>query len=112
MLICSVNNFCTYYESRSGVIADVLIYVMQEYLEKLQAIRKQNYMERKRIQQRIAVVYDAPPPAVQQRPVSPKPAKSEPTSKPEISADERRKKIAALKVFSEHLYQLTPLASL
>ena len=71
---------------------------MQEYLEKLQAIRKQNYMERKRIQQRIAVACDVPPPSLQQRPASPKPAKSEPTGKPEISADERRKKIAALKV--------------
>ena len=67
-------------------------------MEKLQAIRKQNYMDRKRIQQRAAMAFDAPPPVVKQHVPMPKPAVSEPTSKPEISADERRKKIAALKV--------------
>jgi len=72
---------------------------LQEYLEKLQAIRRQNYMERKRIQQRAAGACGAPPPAaVKQHPPTPKPASSEPPGKPQISADERRKKIAALKV--------------
>ena len=68
-------------------------------MEKLQAIRRQNYMERKRIQQRAAGACGAPPPAaVKQHPPTPKPASSEPPGKPQISADERRKKIAALKV--------------
>lgn len=81
-------------------------------MEKLQAIRRQNYMERKRIQQCAAGPCDAPPPAaVMQHPPTPKPAISEPPGKPQISADERRKKIAALKVLLAHLYQLTSLFS-
>ena len=59
----------------------------EEYLAKLQAIRRQNFLERKRIQDRAQGVMQAPPP-------SPPP----PAPRSETEMEARRKKIAALKV--------------
>ena len=91
-------------------------YYLQEYLIKLQAIRLQNYQERKRIQQRM-ILYQAPPSSKPKEEVGkPKVDKSgedrleaeklnapaaipPPTSPPpQLDPEERRRKIAALKV--------------
>ena len=62
-----------------------------EYLAKLQAIRRQNFLERKRIQERVQGEVAAPTP-------SPPPLR-----RPETEVEARRKKIAALKVTAHKL---------
>ena len=77
---------------------------LQEYLQKLMAIRQQNYQERKRIQQK-AQVFQKPPeksrneaPGKAVRPTVPQ-LSLQPQDKPApFDAEERRRKIAALKV--------------
>lgn len=61
-------------------------YSVQEYLARLQAIRQQNYQERKRIQQR----YSSNEDRKEEPPPSGPPLQLDP--------DERRRRIAALKV--------------
>ena len=56
---------------------------MQEYLARLQAIRQQNYQERKRIQQRLNLHKDK---------------KKEAPAHPQPDLEDRKRKIAALKV--------------
>jgi len=80
---------------------------LQEYLQKLKAIRQQNYMERKRIQHKAHVFpkipspeksphYDAPGEVV--RPSVPKLSLQAQDKPAPFDAEERRRKIAALKV--------------
>ena len=78
----------------------------EEYLAKLQAIRRQNYLEKKRILEKASVV----------RAVSPRPLstpREDPTTGRRKREDEeleaRRKKIAALKVSSHFTKQWNTL---
>lgn len=71
----------------------------EEYLAKLQAIRRQNYLEKKRIMEKVSASRDAgaspPPPAPRDHPPPP-PQAGRRREEDELEA--RRKKIAALKV--------------
>ena len=85
---------------RGTVIADVSVQGMiachtQEYLARLRAIREQNYKERKRIQQKLDNVghREIPP---KKKKVEAAPAQPGPPS--QLDPEERRRKIAALKV--------------
>ena len=79
-----------------------------EYLAKLQAIRRQNYLEKKRIQEKIQLagrdsVRDTPPslppPPTKHTPSPPPPpTKHTPTPSQLMELEARKKKIAALKV--------------
>ena len=66
--------------------------LLQDYLARLQAIRQQNYLERKRIQQRMQLYRPDPP-----QPEAP-PKTRVVGGPPQINLEERRRKIAALKV--------------
>ena len=68
----------------------------EEYLTKLQAIRRQNYLEKKRIMERVSVGKDPTPPA----PVKEEPAPVGGRRREEEELEARRRKIAALKVSS------------
>ena len=65
----------------------------EEYLAKLQAIRRQNYLEKKRIQERVNLPSTASP-----GPPSPPPRAVPVFPRPHDELEARRKKIAALKV--------------
>lgn len=70
----------------------------EEYLAKLQAIRRQNYLEKKRIMEKVSASKDAgaspPPPAPRDHPPPPQVGRR----REEDELEARRKKIAALKV--------------
>ena len=71
----------------------------EEYLAKLQAIRRQNYLERKRIQDKAHI-------AVSRDNDRSSPTGHAPTPAEEIELNARRKKIAALKVESVAVFGL------